>query len=578
MNELIKFDIPADAAGYAALTPEALDKLELDAFAVIETLREKGASAFTTTDLDALRVLRDVVTTVRAEREQRDATATEGAELLDGLEPPAAATEGGAAEAEGTTEGTEATEEAATDDTTTTEQDDEQTEAGDAQAKEKDEALVASGKQGGARTAPRVGDVAKNAKTPAQVAQEQLQESFAHLVEGPDADGKKFESWLDVAKVAERRLASYAGIKHGSGAHTIATIQREFAKEFVVGDDNADAILDFAANESRLPGGNLVAAAGWCAPSQTVYDLIELESSDGMVDLPEVQVTRGGLRFTPGPDFSSIFAGSGYFHQTEAQVIANTTKPCMEIPCPSFQDVRMEVDGICITGSILQRRGYPELVERFIRGALVAHAHKLNAFVINQLVAQSTAVDLSPSLDVPLDTGTTGVLATVEMVVEDIRYRHRMPLNTSVEVKMPHWVLPVMRADLSRRNGVDMLSVTDAQLTAHFAMRGARVQFVYDWQDAYNGGGTVGGATALTKWPREFTFLAYPAGTFVRGSDSLIRLDTIYDSTNLATNRYTALFSEEGVLVAKRGHDARAVTVALEPEGASGAQVAYVAA
>lgn len=572
------FTIPADRAAYAALSTADLEELERAAYAAVEGLRDKGASAFTVADLEALETLKNVVSSVRDERAQRAEAAERGAALLDELTPPAPATEE-EDEQEPAPAPTEETQDDNGPAETTAPPADAPAEQSTTETKE--EALVASGdntKQGGATTAPRVGDVAKNAPAPVPPAEE-VAKNFAHLIEGPDADGKRYESWLDVAKVAERRLSSYAGINHGSGAHTIAVIKREFEKDLVAGDGDADAVLDYAANEKRLPGGNLVAAAGWCAPSQTVYDLVELESRDGMVDLPEVQVTRGGLRFTPGPDFSSIFAGSGYFHQTEAQVIANTVKPFMEVPCPAFQDVRMEVDGVAITGSILQRRGYPELVERFIRGALVAHAHKLNAFVIQQLVAQSTAVDLAPSLDVPLDTGTTGVLSTVEMVIEDIRYRHRMPLNSTVEVKMPHWVLPVIRADLSRRSGVDMLSTTDAQITAHFSMRGARVQFVYDWQDAFSGLATgPGGATALTKFPREFQFLAYPAGTFVRGSDTVIRLDTIYDSTNLATNRYTALFSEEGVLVAKRGHDARVVTVPLEPEGASGALVAYVAA
>lgn len=572
MGSLITFTPPADAAGYAALDDTALDKLETDAFAVIEQLRAKGATAFGTSDLEDLRALKDVVTSVRTEREQRAAATAEAGELLDGLQPPAAA-DAPAADAETTDEppaadsAAETTGDQATDTTTA-----------EVTAPEKEEVLVASGKQGGARTAPRVGDVASRAPAPAAAARRDAEKAFELLLEGPDAD-RSYTSWLDVAKVAERRLASYAGIRSGSGSHTIAAIKREIPRDLLVGDSDADGVLNHAADETRLPGGNLIAAAGWCAPSQTFYDLIELESSDGMVDVPEVGVSRGGMRFTPGPDFSSIFSGAGFFHQNEAQVIANTTKPCMEIPCPSFQDVRMEVEGLCITGSILQRRGYPELVERFIRGSLVAHAHKINAWVIAQMVAQSTSIDVSPSVDVPLDTGTTGLLATVEMVVEDIRYRHRLPLNATVEFKFPHWVLPVMRADLSRRNGVDMLSVTDAQLTAHFSMRGARVQFVYDWQDAFTGvSAGPGGATALTKFPREVQFLAYPAGTFVRGSDSVIRLDTIYDSTLLSTNRYTALFSEEGVLVAKRGHDARLYTAPIEPEGASGAQVAYVAA
>jgi len=51
----------------------------------------------------------------------------------------------------------------------------------------------------------------------------------------------------------------------------------------------------------------------------------------------------------------------------------------------------------------------------------------------------------------------------------------------------------------------------------------------------------------------------------------VIRLDTLYDSTKLKTNQYTALFSEEGILVAKRGHDSRKYTVPLDPYGRTGA-------
>ena len=393
---------------------------------------------------------------------------------------------------------------------------------------------------------------------------------------------REFTGWDDVAKYAERKLAAYSGMS-GSGRSSIATLRRTFDDDLrqSSGASEDDRLVAFATDPSRLPGGALTAAAGWCAPSQTIYDLCELETTDGLVDIPEIQISRGGLRFTPGPDFATIFGGAGYFHQTEAQVIASTTKPCMEIPCPAFTDIRLEVEGVCITGSILQRRGYPELVERFIRGAMVAHVHKLNAFVIAQMVAGSTVVDLNPPTDIPLDVSATShTLSAVEMQAWDLRYRNRLRQDAMLEAVFPAWSKALFRADLSRRQGLREFEVTDAMLEAWFSLRGVRPQWVYDWQDTFSGLATgPGGAVPLTLWPNSFFFLIYPAGTWLRGSDDTIRLETIYDSTNLATNRYTALFTEEGVLVAQVCNGgSRIVEVQACPNGITAAPVAFVCA
>jgi hypothetical protein len=291
---------------------------------------------------------------------------------------------------------------------------------------------------------------------------------FQDWVLPADSGVAAFGSWLDVAQVAERRLGSYRGLPSGQGGrNTIAVIQRNFPKDLLSADERSDdALVVYATSEKRLTGQSIVAAAGWCAPSTTVYDLCELETADGMIDVPEVQITRGGLRFTPGPDFAAIFNGAGYWNFTETQVMANTVKPCMEIPCPPFQDIRLVVEGLCITGSVLQRRGYPELVERFIRGALVAHMHKLNAYVIAQMATISaTASVLVDYTAVPPvgDTTMTGMLAAIEMQVEDIRYRNRMALNSTVAVKAPHWLQPQLRADFSRRQGEGRTNVGDAE-------------------------------------------------------------------------------------------------------------------
>jgi len=537
------FELPED---FGALTNDALRDLKKAAFEASGPIADLSPDETTETHIEILQFCVDAVTAVDEELATR-ADRVHRASQLAGELSAAFAAEPDDADAE---------------------------DDAPAEPEKKDAAVTAAR----ATTTPRISALVEKPQ-PAKMTSS-IQPDFSSLVLAvPGCRQCGYQSWRDVAKAAERRLSQYGAASQGR--HGVAVIKRNFAPDLITDGENDQNVIDHAVDEKRLPGNSLVAAAGWCAPSQTVYDLCELECSDGMIDLPEVQIQRGGLRFTPGPDFASIFNGSGYFHLTEAQVIAGTTKPCMEIDCPAFTDKRLEVEGVCITGAILQRRGYPELVERFIRGAMVAHMHKLNAFKIAQIVAGSTVVDLAPPVDIPLDvTATSGLLSAIEMTVVDMKYRNRMCDSATIEIVLPFWARAVVRADLSRRTGVDLVNVSDDMMNAYFTVRKARVQYVYDWQDAFSGLATgPGGATALTSWPNTVFFLAYPAGTWLVGTDDTIRLDTIYDSTNLSQNKYTALFTEEGVLVAQVCNGgSRIVEVTFCGNGATSAGVAFACA
>ena len=153
-------------------------------------------------------------------------------------------------------------------------------------------------------------------------------------------------------------------------------------------------VLLAAANERRLPGGSLVASVaaresalangqsltaaggGWCAPSTTQYGLCAAETLDGIVEVAEVGETRGGINYTEGPDFVDIYTGAG-FSQTEAEAIAGETKDCVDISCPDFDEVRMDAVGICVRAPLLTRAAYPELIERWVNGTVVANAHEV---------------------------------------------------------------------------------------------------------------------------------------------------------------------------------------------------------
>lgn len=467
------------------------------------------------------------------------------------------------------------------------------------------EAVTAS--QGGEQApAPRVSDLGGSKDVVPTI----TRSSYSTLVAAagvPNYEaGQALSTMLDVAKAFEARSYGHNAMakanRRGSPVmYPVAQLVRDYPAEFSVNGDETDypKLLNVM-DESRLPGGSLiesarlryeetkknqpqrdalVAAQGWCAPSETDYDICLQISTDGLLDAPEVQARRGGIRHNTGIEFDTIFGDCtthpGYFDLTEAQVAAGSpTKTCVEIPCPDFTDDRLGVTGLCLTGNILAIRGYPEFTATFTRGALAALAHLVNREQIAEVVAGSTAVDLSSDAPWATDGSTVSqVLSAVELAIMDIKYRMRLAQNSTLDVVMPFWIGAQMRADWIRRNGGDystMLSLSDEAINAAFRARGARVQYVYDWQDAFAdcvSGGMPGADDPISSFPETLDFLVYPAGTWIRAVNDVITLNSVYDSTLLATNQVTHLFTETGWKMMKMCPVSRVYTVPVCPSG-----------
>lgn len=440
----------------------------------------------------------------------------------------------------------------------------------------------------------------------------------------------------------------------------IAQIRREFDERAkVYSDDPSDveAAIKFATDEKRLSGGSLVAAGGWCAPSETIYDLCQLESSAGIISLPELGAMRGGIRNTLGPDWATFLSTTGftfteaddqagnyslsneiqslteggagltsftltYAGQTTAAItepssaasvqaalealsnlapgdvivtgggqpfvyqvefagtLAGTDvvtltstptggtgtvtvavvqnggapgggKPCNTIICPPFVDNRLDVSGVCVEAGILMDRSFPELIRRYVSGAITAHMHRVAANVIADIIAGSTAITM-PSESAAKIGAAAPILSALELQIESIRSIYRMQPNASMEVKLPDWGRGLIRADLSRRLGVDLLDVSDQRINAWFTARGANVQWIYNFDSI--------GANPTT-WPASIRALIYPAGTWVRLGGDLITLENLHDSTLNAANNYTAIFTEEAWGTMKTCHVSKVVTV-----------------
>lgn len=390
--------------------------------------------------------------------------------------------------------------------------------------------------------------------------------------------GSKIDTFSNLVNVMHQRARMLQPTRLGSKANRVpvATLERDFRYELAL-DSNpgeVDEVLRAATNVDAL-----VAAGGWCAPSEISYDFYNIVSEDGLIDLPTVGVlNRGGLRFPISPDISDVLGSTGLWSWTEAQDEAavdsdSELKTCVRIDCPDFDEVRAACDGLCVTVGNLVDFAYPELVQNTIRLIFAARAHLTNQSIIQQLVGSgiTATVDLTGGMGAVGAGAAWSVLSAIELQVEDYRSKFRMPLNSVLEGVFPHWAYGVVRADLANRNGVDFLSVSNAQIADWFNERGVRAQFVYDWQSGFTGDPFGDSATNAIAWPDSVDFLLYAAGTFVRGQGLQLDLGVVRDSVLNQTNDHTGAWMEDCFAVAAVGHEARLVTVSTCVAGETGA-------
>lgn len=362
--------------------------------------------------------------------------------------------------------------------------------------------------------------------------------------------GKTFASGSRGGRV-EMPKAGVSQMSPNAQRFSVAKLQKP-ETEFVVtekmsAEDQFD-LIQKASQEARLPGGGLVAAGGWCAPSEQIWSFCELETMDGLLSIPEMVARRGGVTWTPGPQLADLLSDADFgFTQTETEAEAGTEKPCYTVECPDWDEVRLDAVGFCIKAGILTNAAYPELIRRVLQLGVIAHARRINAATIARIsTALGTATVFAPVLGTEYSSASD-ILAAAELNAIRVREAHAMGLNATLEGIFPIWAKALVRAELSRRTGVDLLNVTDSMISQWFSTRGIAVQFVRDYQPISDAAvATPGGTAGWTRFPNQVEFMLYPAGAFVRLGTDVIDLDTVYDTDGLTTNTYTAAFFEEG--------------------------------
>ncbi|WP_433379401.1 major capsid protein [Streptosporangium sp. CA-115845] len=373
---------------------------------------------------------------------------------------------------------------------------------------------------------------------------------------------------LDMDGVTEGIIRRANALKTaGGGVGLTASYRLPFQNELIINDSSSGTegtrAVILASDQSRLPGTDLVASGGWCAPSETVYDLTSIACPEMLWDLPEIQLARGGLRYFPIP---SLDVASMTFVHTEADDIAGSTKPCFRIPCPDPIEVRCDAIGVCLESGILTQRHFPELVAWYQRNVMVAHELRIRQHLFELALAQATSVTIGVSFG-----ALSAVYAAIALQAADMVERHSLCDSINIEVTLPWWSRSLMLADLARQNGRALSEVRVQELINLFATLGVRIQWARGLGPTVPA--DIGGTTPAVTWPDQIQFLIYVAGSLQAGRGGEISLGVVHDSTKFSTNDYTALFSEECVTLINRGPDLRLITMPICPNGATAAQI-----
>jgi hypothetical protein len=369
------------------------------------------------------------------------------------------------------------------------------------------------------------------------------------------------------------------------GGVQVASIRNDFETKFN-DSTSVDVVQEYIDKINRDRGvGNfasLVAAGGWCAPSQIRYDFFNIAGQCGMIDLPTFGVERGGINFPVSPSLADTFVSPALAWYTAFSnatvpwlwtegddilaVTGSPTKPCIRVPCSTMSDRRLECYGICLTAGNLADNAWPESTRNFLALLMSAHYHASNGRYISTISSLATQV---ASCSASGQGAAAPILATAELGAIDYRAKYGMCDTDVMEAVYPEWAKGLIRADLAKRTGVDMLNVPDSEIARWFDVRGIRAQFVQDYQ--VRAAGQPGASTAITAYPSTVKNFLYAAGTVARGNGMTLDLGVVRDSTLNARNDFTAAWMEECHLIARFGHEVREYTTNACADGTTGA-------
>lgn len=318
--------------------------------------------------------------------------------------------------------------------------------------------------------------------------------------------------------------------------------------------------------------GALAASGGHCAVPETTYEFCGVTPATGLLTLPAANFgPRGGQRRPLEPDFTELYNTLPWrFTETELEATNPdgspvVIKPCIEIPCVEWEEIYVEAIGLCVTSGILQRRGFPESIARFLAEVTKAHLIKVHKWSLIDMAADSTPWTVAAGA-----LGAAGAfLNGLALRATIIRQRERLAHDAPIHGEAPAWMLEVARADMALQQGVEVKDITAQVVDRWLTARHIQIQWLSHWQEL---------PEASVRWPTSAQVLLHPAGAWVQHLQPVIEVGTLHSKEMLQQNRQLEFFTEDEYKVDRRCLTSELVTVNLSVNGSVGARDSVTAA
>lgn len=512
--------------------PPTDDELNASQTTLANLLREALSEPV---DLEAGRSIRaaldDIKSELAARVEQRDQTAAQAAELLDGYEISEIADDTDP-EAAGITD----------DHAAANTPEEVQLEA----AEEGEEKAVAAGISLAAATKRAAVRVSSNA-TP------EHHSDIQAVGMGPAA-GAVPNPNLSLSEAGElfHRYNRHVG---RSGRQALIRLEKTYpdSRQFGMSVEENTRMVDSVTGQRAI-----VASGGICGPLEADFTHPVCGDRGRPIRdaLPAFQADRGGIRFAPSITVGDLEdAITIWTNENDESPSAVTEKACPHINCEDELEAKVDAIVRCITVGNFQAKFNPEFWRSRLDLLLVEHDRVAEQTLFGQIQASATNVSQAATAG-----GTAKeTLRALDRASAGIRSRHRLSRSTVMNWIAPDWLRDALRSSLTNTAPGDMLdpySAADATINTFFANRSIRPVWSPDLQVF-----SAQGAGALTSFPSTATTVLYPEGTFVFLDGGSLDLGIeITDSTLNATNDRQA-FAEtfEGVIL--RGCEALELVV-----------------
>lgn len=288
----------------------------------------------------------------------------------------------------------------------------------------------------------------------------------------------------------------------------------------------------------------IVAAGGFCAPSQPRYDIYSVVSARRPVraGLVNVGVPRGALTYVQGARLSTINtsgAGAAVTLWTEATDLTpgETVKTAQIFTCRTPVDRTLQAIVAQVQFGNFEARAFPELVADDLALVMAAHARVAERALLDSIISQ-----------INIDVAQTGFFGTARDVKQvlmqaqaQLRYVERS--DTPARAIIERTILPMIVQDVTFQaasGSVDALYQTEADAQRLVATSGVNVTYAMDTSTGPDEivSNSDAGAQNLADYPDTFEIPIFFDGSVAFLDGGTLDLGIVRDSTLNSTNDY----------------------------------------